>query len=70
MLYNYIMEMTLKDYATAELSHSGRQMLGGMSVKPSIDISSYKGKVTVVPARKTKAHGLRSKSHSFWGAKS
>ena len=39
-------------------------MLSGMTAKPSIDISSYKGKVTIVPPRKTRKHSLRSKSHN------
>jgi len=39
-------------------------MLSGMTAKPSIDISGYKGKITVVPARKTRKHSLRTKSHN------
>ena len=42
-------------------------MLSGMNVKPSIDISGYKGKITVVPARKVRKHTLRSKSHNVGG---
>jgi len=42
-------------------------MLSGMTAKPSIDISSYKGKVTIVPARKVRKHTLRSKSHNVGG---
>jgi hypothetical protein len=38
-------------------------MLSGMTAKPSIDISSYTGKVTIVPARKTRKHSSRTKSH-------
>ena len=52
---------------TDTLSHSGREMLGGMSVKPSIDISSYTGKVTIVPSKETRPHSLRTKSHMKGG---
>ena len=52
---------------TDTLSHSGREMLGGMSIKPSIDISSYTGKVTIVPSKETRPHSLRTKSHMKGG---
>ena len=52
---------------TDTLSHSGREMLGGMSVKPSIDISSYTGTVTIVPSKETRPHSLRTKSHMKGG---
>jgi hypothetical protein len=52
----------MKDPFTAPLTHSGRSYLSGMTCKPSIDISSYTGKVTVLPLKGEKRR-LRTKSH-------
>ena len=55
------------------LSHSGREMLSGMSTKPSSvtpkEIKKFLkggGEIKVLKARKTRRHNTRTKSHTFW----
>jgi hypothetical protein len=59
---------------TDSLSHSGKEMLSGMSVKPSAvtDKEMKKflkagGEIKVIKPRKVRSHSLRSKSHQMGG---
>ena len=62
---------------TDDLTHSGKMMLSGMNVKPAsvteAEVQAFLdggGEIKVLKSRKVKRHNSRSKSHSFWGAKS
>lgn len=57
-----------------DLSHSGKSMLSGMSVKPSAvsaeQIAAFEeagGTVQILKPRKVKRHWNRTKSHRFGG---
>ncbi len=59
------------------LSHSGKSLLSGMSVKPSaVSDKEMKvflkngGEIKVLKSRKVRRHNLKSKSSKSWGYQS
>ena len=81
MWYNVVMESSLTTTETLmsdpfndPLTHSGNEMLSGMSTKPSAvtDEEMKKflkdgGEIKVIKPRKVRKHSLRSKSHQKGG---
>ena len=56
------------------LSHSGKEMLSGMNVKPAsvteAEVQAFLdagNEIKVIKTRSVKRHNARSKSYTFWG---